>query len=647
MPREYDFVSLHNHSDCSLLDGLGTISEYIERIGELKQVGLGLTDHGNGHGLFEFMTKAREADVIGVPGVEFYVAPVNPLGARVKEKVLYSTAGSSFDVASSGAYLHLTVWAYTETGMHNLFKLLSLSNEAENFYVKPRIDTQMLFDYSDGLIVSTGCPSSEISTRLLLGQEDKAYEYLARLYDVFGKDRLFVEIMNHHMPTKGGGKSIEDLLLPKQLEMAKKMGLPLLATNDSHYAKPDDHRSHEEFLCIQSAAKMSDKIYDEGGNRFAFSGREYYLRDTEEMNAIFPDDDFPGAVKNTLVVAEMAQGLKLSYNPHLRPAPQAEAGSPLIEVYKKAVLKGLRERFGPSEELKKNNPKLMAEINRRYKEEMETLYSSDFVGYMLTVGDYINEANEKHSVRDSEGHIIAKATGCGRGCFLPSSEGKLSHKVNLLTLPDGTFMGIESYIKSCLLIPLVGHDSKTHKRGPTFSYPSIKDEICAEILLDNGHSLACTLDHLLFTKDMGFVPAGEMKVGDKLLGQDGKGGHIEYTVVKIRKFPYNGEVFDIEIPDVHNYTIGMITAHNSVGGSLHAYALGISDVDPIRHNLLFSRFLSAGRGATDRITYTDGTSEDVIVSEVKTVREADGTLRRKYVHELEESDVVVVGDEDE
>lgn len=484
----YDYVSLHNHSDCSLLDGLGTIAEYVDRTVDLKQKALGLTDHGNGHGIFEFMQKTKDAGVTGVPGVEFYVAPENPDGARVKEKVFYG-GGGDFDVAASGAYLHLTVWAYNETGLHNLFILLSESNNPDHYYMKPRIDTEMLLNHSEGLIVSTGCPSSEVSTRLLLGQTDKAYEYAGRLKDVFG-DRLFVEIMNHHMPSRRG-KSIEDILLPKQLELAQKLQLPLLATNDSHYARPEDYTTHEEFLCMQSGAKMSDEVYDNGGNRFAFSGNEYYLRETHEMNKIFPDQDFPNAIKNTLLVAEMAQDLKLSFNAHLKPT--IDLGENPAKTYEQEVLKGLRWRYGDSKILKRENPELFKKICRSHKEEMDTIYSSDFMGYMLVVRDYIKYARDNHSVRDNSGQILASAVGTGRG---------------------------------------------------------------------------------------------------------------------------------------------------SAAGSLHAYALGITNVDPIKHELMFSRFLSPGRGATQRIHYTDGTYEDLLVSDVLSVRDSSGRIETKYAHEISAGDIV-------
>ena len=480
-----DFVHLHVHSHSSMLDGFGKPEEYLNAIKELGMPGLGITDHGNVHESYSLISQARQMDLVGIPGCEFYVAPINPEGARVKKPVYYGANGEkqgNNDVSGSGAYLHLTVWAYNSVGLHNLFRLSSMSNSIENFYMKPRIDFEMLAEHSEGLIVSTGCPSGEISTRFLLGQDKLAYEYAGRLKDIFG-DRLFVEIMDHSMDI-----DLERKLLPKQLELSKKMGLPLLATNDAHYTHKEDAIHHEEMLASQSGARMSDETYDSGGNRFAFQGSEYYLKSSDQMAELFPERDFPGATKNTLLIAEMAKDLSLEFNPELMPAPIIPPEFPNeLEYYKHLLNEGFKIRYG-------NAPReVKEEAAKRSRYEMDVIYSSNFIGYMLTVREYLVWTRENFSTRDQNGDILALSVGIGRG---------------------------------------------------------------------------------------------------------------------------------------------------SVGGSIHAYLLFISEIDPIKHDLVFERFLSAGRGSTYRITYDDGSYEDIVASGEKSL--ADG--EKKYIHQLAVGDEIIEED---
>jgi len=480
-----EYISLHTHSHYSMLDGFSKIDEYVDLAVKMGHRGLGISDHGSVFGVYELMKLTKAAGITGVPGSEFYVAPINPLGAKVKEAVFYGEGGRKAgqnDVASNGAYLHMTIWAYTTEGMHNLFKLSSMANQVEHFRNKPRIDFDMLVEHNAGLIVATGCPSSEISTRFLLGQDAKAYEYAGRLKDVFG-DRLFVEIMDHNMSI-----DLEKKLLPKQLKLAKDMNLPLLATNDSHYAYASDAPHHEEMLCIQSGSQMRQATFDQGGPRFAFNGDQYYLKTAEEMSELFPEEDFPGALKSSLLIAEMAQDVKLDFDAHLKPKPQIPEGYDEESYYRHLLKEGFRERYGnASREVKE-------EAHRLIKKEFDVIHSSDFIGYMLTARESLIWARDNYSTRDENGDALAYSVGVGRG---------------------------------------------------------------------------------------------------------------------------------------------------SVGGSIHAFLLKISEVDPIKHDLIFERFLSAGRGSTYRVTYDDGTTEEIVVSEVKKILDENGVEQSRYIHQLNVGDTVI------
>lgn len=484
-----DYVHLHVHSDNSILDGMGTIPEYVNRASELGQRGIGLSDHGDVYGLYGLLQESKKAGISAVPGCEFYVAPENSEGAKHIGPIFYGRgekgAGSA-DVSGRGSYLHLTVWAINNTGLHNLFKLSTLSWQKEHYYSKPRIDFNMLAEHSEGLVVATGCPSSEISTRFRLGQDDKAYEYAQRLKEVFG-DRLYVEIMEHGMKS-----DLERNLLGKQLELAKKLDLELLATNDAHYGHKHDSPHHEEMLAAQSQSYMSEPPFSEGGKRFAFEGDQYYLKSFEEMNELFPDRDFPRALSNTIGIAEMAQDISFEYDPTLKPKPVLEDGVDEVSYFKKLIEEGFKKRYG---HLSKD---IQKEAKKCIQDEFHVFHSSDYVGYMLTVHEYTNWTQNNYSTVDSTGVRLALPTGPCRG---------------------------------------------------------------------------------------------------------------------------------------------------SAGGSVVSYCLGITELDPLRHNLIFERFLSPGRGSVYEVVYEDGTTEQFIASDEVTVKSGDDT-KIHYAHKLEPGDTVLVENED-
>jgi len=274
-----NYVALHNHSDYSTLDGFATIDEYIKAAKNNNMIGIGLSDHGTASGLYKFITRAQKEGLIPVPGIEFYLAPENPKGAKVKEPIYYGRGGraSKYDL-SNGAYTHLTVFAYNNVGLRNLFKLTSISWQPEHFYFKPRIDTNMLAEHAEGLIVTTGCPSSEINRRFLLGQDEKAYEYASRLKSIFG-DNFYVELMDHKMPDD----EIERIIVPKLIELSKKLNIPPIITNDSHYAFKEDNEPHERILAVSTRSTMKEPRQCDGGTRFSFSTPEYHIKTYEEM----------------------------------------------------------------------------------------------------------------------------------------------------------------------------------------------------------------------------------------------------------------------------------------------------------------------------------------------------------------------------
>lgn len=391
-----NFVNLHNHSDYSLLDGFGTVDEYIARAVEMVQPALGLTDHGNVCGLFSFIQKCNKAGIKPIPGIEAYVAPVNPMGAKVHQPVRYGKPGQEgIDVSGNGAYLHMTLWAMNDEGLHSLYALvreasmegnefnhLDLPDGEGNYYMKPRMDLDMLARHNAGLIATTGCPSGEIQTRFRLGQDEQAYDYARRMSEIF-EERYFVELMDHSMAK---GKDIERIAIPKLLKLADDLNLPLLATNDSHYCNHEDAPHHEEMLCANSKATMYDLPYDEGGKRFAFNGNEYYLKTRDEMLSIPVFHEHPEAVDNTMRIADMVEHIEFKLRSDLRPEVEIPDGYDEIGWFKHEIKEGLKKKRSNA------SPEVKAEAVKRINHELPVFTDNNFVQYMLVVKDYIDWA---------------------------------------------------------------------------------------------------------------------------------------------------------------------------------------------------------------------------------------------------------------
>ncbi|MFN8472965.1 MAG: PHP domain-containing protein [Anaerolineae bacterium] len=229
-----DFVHLHCHSEFSLLDGLASAKALCETAAQQNMSALALTDHGVMFGAVEFYRAAQAANIKPILGSELYVA-----------------RGNRFERASgvrgSNAY-HLTVLAKNETGYKNLMQLASKA-QLEGFYYKPRVDKELLEQYSEGLIVFSGCPSAEVPRLFQEGKDDEAYQMAAWARDVFGKENYYVEIQNHPL------EFLPDLT-KKLIEMSRRLDIPLVATNDVHYARKQDSYAHEVLLCIGTQTTM-------------------------------------------------------------------------------------------------------------------------------------------------------------------------------------------------------------------------------------------------------------------------------------------------------------------------------------------------------------------------------------------------------
>lgn len=365
MASNDSFVHLHSHSEYSMLDGAARVKPLIEAVAAQEMPAIAVTDHGNTFGAFDFWQTARDGGVKPIIGIEAYLTP----GTHRTDKTRVRWGdGAGDDVSGAGAYTHMTLLSETTAGMHNLFRLSSLAS-IEGYYFKPRMDRELLNQYQDGIIATTGCPSGEIQTRLRLGQVKEAREAAAEFQDLFGKENFFCEIMDH-------GLEIERRVQKDLLAISKDLGIPLVATNDLHYVHSSDAEAHSALLCVQSGSTMNDP------NRFQFSGDGYYLKSAAEMRHLFRE--LPEACDNTLLIAERCDvefNTSANYMPRY-PVPDGETEE---SWFIKEVERGLHYRYPNG---------IPDDVRKQADYESQVITQMGFPGYFLVVADFINWAKD-------------------------------------------------------------------------------------------------------------------------------------------------------------------------------------------------------------------------------------------------------------
>jgi DNA polymerase-3 subunit alpha len=380
MTRDSSFVHLHVHTEYSMLDGASLLGPLFDRVAELGMPAIAMTDHGNLHGAFDFYSKARQVGVKPIIGLEAYITPGTPRGERKKIRWGKGNAQEEGgdDVSGGGAYTHMTMFAETTEGMHNLFRLSSLSS-LEGYYYKPRADRELLERHAKGLIVTTGCPSGAVQTRLRLGQYDEARREAAELQDIFGRDNVFLELMDHDL-------EIERRVRDDLLRLGKDLGIAPIATNDSHYTHPDDAGAHEALLCVQSGSTLSEPPYSQGGKRFAFDGNGYYIKSAAEMRSLWEDKyGMREACDNTLLIAERCEVEFTESNGGYMARADVPDGHTEETWFVEEVWRGIKERYGDA---------YSDEVRDRTELEIEVIRQKGYSGYYLVVADFINWAKE-------------------------------------------------------------------------------------------------------------------------------------------------------------------------------------------------------------------------------------------------------------
>ena len=269
------FVHLHLHTEFSMLDGAARISDVMEAAAADGQPAIGITDHGNMYGVLDFYNAAKKAGIRPVIGMEGYFV-----------------TGSRHDRPRRAEHeiFHLTLLSETTKGYQNLIKVSSAAY-LDGFFYKPRLDFELLEQHREGLIATSGCLGGVICQTLLKDDFDGAIEAAGKFQEILGRDNFFVELQDHGLPEQHQTN-------PQLIEIAKRIGAPLLATNDTHYVHKHDAESHDALLCVQTGATRDDP------NRFKFDAEEFYLKSAAEMRHLFRD--WSDACDNTLWIAERA-----------------------------------------------------------------------------------------------------------------------------------------------------------------------------------------------------------------------------------------------------------------------------------------------------------------------------------------------------
>ena len=382
------FTHLHTHTEFSMLDGAARIKDLVQAAVADGQPALGITDHGNMYGVLDFYAACRDAGINPVIGTEAYMAAESRHERPVRKGKIDDTGG---DVAGGEKlYYHLTLLAETTEGYRNLLKLSSAAY-LEGYYYKPRLDWELLERHSTGLIATTGCLGGVVLQALLADDRIKAEALAGRLQDIFGKDNLFVELQDHGLPEQHKTN-------PALVEIARRIGAPLLATNDSHYTHREDHVAHDALLCVQTGALIDDP------KRFKFEGEEHYLKSAGEMRHLFAE--LPEACDNTLLIAERAN-VEIDFGrPSLPrfPVPDEFTGETYehraAAYLRRLSVEGAAERYG--------HP-IPDEVMRRLDYELGVIGDMGFSAYFLVVWDLIRFAR-------SRGIRVGPGRGSAAGC---------------------------------------------------------------------------------------------------------------------------------------------------------------------------------------------------------------------------------------
>jgi len=364
------FIHLHTHSHYSLLDGLSKIDEMVALAKERGMNAIGLTDHGNMYGAIEFYKKCKAAGIKPIIGVEAYITP----GSRHDKRPGIDTTR-----------YHLTLLAKNAQGYKNLMRLVTISN-LEGYYYKPRMDKEVLRQYSEGIICLSGCFGSELSRALRNRDNEEAEKVIREHQDIFGKENYFLEIMHHP-----GVQNIEEVRAAI-IALGKKTEIPLVATQDSHYLHVDDQDAHETLLAIQTNGDLNDE------NRFSMKTDLFNFIDTETALKYFKDTQ--DAVWNTQKIADMCD-IQLELGKWVFPDLKIPEGTTYDSEINRLAYEGI-----PMRGLKNNDTTVL----ERLEYELKVIRDKGYAPYFLVVADLLRFARENNILTNIRGSVAGSIT---------------------------------------------------------------------------------------------------------------------------------------------------------------------------------------------------------------------------------------------
>lgn len=364
--KQSKFVHLHVHTQYSLLDGMIRLNELFKKAKEFGMPAIAITDHGNMFGAIDFYKQAEANGIKPIIGCELYVAP----------RSRFDRNASSIGEATR----HLVVLVKNMQGYKNLMKLTSAAH-IEGFYYRPRVDKELLKQYSEGLIASSACLHGEIAAHIVRGNMDEARKSAREYLEIFGEDNFFLELMENGIPEQ---KIANEGLI----ELSRELSIGLIATNDCHYLNIEHAEAHNVLLCIQTGKTVED------ADRMSLSSNQFYVRSPEEMCELFAAT--PEAISNTADIADRCD-LTFEFGKFYLPKFEMKKPEETLESYlERKAVSGLEKRFPAVMKYQKEEEAAVREkYNKRLRIELEIIKKMGFAGYFLIVSDFIKHA--KHN----------------------------------------------------------------------------------------------------------------------------------------------------------------------------------------------------------------------------------------------------------
>lgn len=553
-------VQVHMHTSGSLLDGVGSIKRYIQKAKEYNHPAICCTDHGNAISLYQFYKECKEEKIKPILGCEFYVTPNLEVKLQNKKREVIDRDK------------HLIVLIKNEQGYKNFCKLIHFSF-VDGYYYKPRITFDKLWENKEGLIVCSACAAGPISQLITNEMFNEADEWFKKFKSEFGED-FYAEIQLNELVGKKeelgiDQKEINDYII----KLAKKYKVKTIVSGDIHYADQEDSKLQDIVInCMQ----RKDGAATEMGQSFIHARRLYYQSSEDffnfnkEFEYHYDEEFLKECFENSLEIADKCN-FDFKFNVNNYPKFPLPEGTDLKKYVTKLAFKGLRKlleiRIEKGEEF---SDELLEQYEKRIEYEIKIIADKGYLDYFLVYHDMIKWGKENKL-----------QFGVGRGCFIPTSKVRLA---------DGSVKEIQDVQIGDKIIGRFGEDEVE------FIWIYEIEEELIKLTLENGKEIICTFDHEILTENRDYVKAIDLSREDSLKKINNSFQNLN-KIIKKEKITYKGNVIDLKVKNDPSYNIEGVVVHNSAGGSLLSYSLGIIAIDPIEHGLYFERFLNPDRNS--------------------------------------------------